>query len=48
MLPQVWIDLVQRYFQAQHVVLPALALNAVFVVVNALLNLRLLYDIPRH
>ena len=48
LLPQVWMDLVQRYFQAQHIVLPALALNAVFVVVNALLNLLLLYGIPRH
>ena len=44
--PTIWSELLQRYFQAQHVIMPALVVNGLFVVLNALLNLLLLYGVP--
>ena len=44
--PTIWSEMLQRYFQAQHVLMPALVINAAFVFVNALLNLLLLYGLP--
>jgi hypothetical protein len=46
LLPQIWMECLQRYFQSIHVIFPALVLNAVFVVVNAGLNLLLIFGLP--
>jgi len=43
---QIWMEMLQRYFQAQHIIFPALVINAIFVFVNAFLNLLLLFGIP--
>ena len=46
LVPQIWMECLQRYFQSIHVIFPALVLNAVFVVINAGLNLLLISGIP--
>lgn len=46
LVPQIWMECLQRYFQAQHVIFPSLVLNAIFVLINAGLNLLLIFGLP--